>query len=145
MNYMHLIRHLQGHFMSPLTFAMSTSSRNSLRHSATSFLDNFFWRPSCLCPTATRITYLCVTTSFLSFNSKHDFRYVYSEVYHAQTTSHFNSTYLFWRRLFPTPKSTTGNTPNACSTLLYFFSSSLRRPAQRLTLNSTFIKLLKLK
>ena len=45
--------------------------------------------------------------------------------YSAQTTSHFNSAYLFWRPLFLTPKSTglltTGNTPNACSTLLFLF------------------------
>ena len=43
----------------------------------------------------------------------------------AQTTSNFNSAYLFWRPLFLTLKSTglptTGNTPNACSTLLYLF------------------------
>ena len=55
------------------------------------------------------------------------------------STSLFNSAYLFWRPLFLTPKSTglptTGNTPNACLTLLYLFSYSLRRPAQRLTLN----------
>ena len=118
----------------------------SLRHPATSFLKNLFWRPSCLSPTATKITHLWVTTSFLSLNSKHDFCYIYSEAYPAQTTSHFNSAYLFWRLLFLTPKSTglptTGNTPNACSTLLYLFSFSLRWPAQKLALNSSFIKLL---
>ena len=115
-----------------------------LRHSAASFLDNLFWRPSCLSPIATRTTHLWVTTSFQSLNSKHNFCYIYSEVYPAQTTSHFNSAYLFWRPLFLSPKSTglptTGNMPNACSTLLYLFSFSLWWPAQRLTLNSSFIK-----
>ena len=86
-----------------------------LRHSATSFLDNLFWRPSCLSPAATRTTHLWVTTSFLSLNSKHDFCYIYSEAYPTQTTSQFNSAYLFWRPLFLTPKSTglptTGNMP----------------------------------
>ena len=43
--------------MSPLTFAMSTVTRNS----ASSFLDNLFWRPSYLSPTATRTTHLWVT------------------------------------------------------------------------------------
>ena len=82
-------------------------------------------RPSCLSPTATRTTHLWMTSSFPSLNSKHDFCYVYSEALLAQTTSHFNSANLFWRPLFLTPKSTglptTGNTPNACSNLLYLF------------------------
>ena len=41
----------------------------------------------------------------------------------------------WWWWWFLTPKSTglptTGNTPNACSTLLYLFSFSLHRPAQK--------------
>ena len=56
-------------FISPLTFAMSTATCKSLRHSATSFLDNIFWRPSSLSPTATRTTHLGLTTSFLSLIS----------------------------------------------------------------------------
>ena len=48
---------------------------NPLRHSATSFLGNIFWRLSCLSLTTTRTTYLWVTTSFLSLNSKHNFCY----------------------------------------------------------------------
>ena len=59
----------------------------ALRHPATSFLGNLFWRLSCLSPTATRTTHLWVTTSFLSLNSKHDFGYVYSDAYSAQTFS----------------------------------------------------------
>ena len=59
-------------FMSPLTFAMSTATRNSLRHPATSFMDNIIWRLSCHSPTTTRTTHLWVTTSFLSLNSKHN-------------------------------------------------------------------------
>ena len=48
-----------------------------LRHPVTSFLGNIIWRLSCLSPTATRIIHLWVITSFLSLNSKHDFRHVY--------------------------------------------------------------------
>ena len=127
--------------MTPLTFAMSTARRNSTQTFSNFIPRNLFWRPSCLSPTATRTTHLWMTTSFLSLNSERDFCYVYSEAYLAQTASHFNSTDLFWRPLCLTPKSTglptIGNTPNASSTLLYLFSSSLRRLAQRLTLNSS--------
>ena len=56
-----------------------------LRHPATSFLGNIFWRLSCLSPTTTRITHLWVTTSFLSLPSKHDFCYTYGDAYPAQT------------------------------------------------------------
>ena len=59
----------------------------SLRHLATSFLGNIFWRFSCLSPTAIRTTHLWVTTSLLSLNSKHDFCYVYSDAYPALTFS----------------------------------------------------------
>ena len=58
-----------------------------LRHPATSFLGNLFWRPSCLSPTVTRTTHLWVTTSFLSLNNKHDFCYVYSDALPSQTFS----------------------------------------------------------
>ena len=99
--------------MSPLTFAVSTATHNSAQTSSyfipgQPFLETFM-------PFSYRTTHLWVTTSFLSLNSKHDFCYVYSEAYPAQTTSHFNSAYLFWRPLFLTPKSTrlqtTGNSP----------------------------------
>ena len=53
----------------------------SLRHPATSFLGNIFWRRSWLSPTA---THFWATTSFLSLNSKHDFCYVYSDAHFAQ-------------------------------------------------------------
>ena len=73
--------------MSPLTFVMSTTTRKSLRHPATLFLGNLFWRPSCLSPSVTRTPHLWVTSSFLSLNSKHDFYYVYSGANTAQTFS----------------------------------------------------------
>ena len=66
---------------------MSSATHKMLRHPATSFLGNLFWRPSCLALTATRTTHLWVTTSLLSLNSKHDFCYVYSDAYSAQTFS----------------------------------------------------------
>ena len=56
-----------------------------LRHPATSFLGNIFWRLSCLSPTTTRTTHLWVTTSFLSLTSKHDFCYTYGNTYSTQT------------------------------------------------------------
>ena len=59
----------------------------SIRHPTTSFLGNILWRLSRLSPTATRTTHSWVTTLFLSLNSKHDFCYVNSDAYFAQTFS----------------------------------------------------------
>ena len=66
-------------FFSPLTLAMSTATRNSLRHPATSSQGNIFWRHSCFSPTTTRTTHSWVTTSFLSLTSKHDFCNTYGD------------------------------------------------------------------
>ena len=44
---------------------------NSLRHSATTFLSNLFWRLSCLSPTTTRPTHLWVTTSLRQHPTRH--------------------------------------------------------------------------
>ena len=125
--------------MSPLTFAMSTATHNSAQTSSYFIPKQPFLETS---PKATRTTHLWVTTSFLSLNSKHDFGYVYSEVYLVLITSHFNSAYLSWRPLLLIPKSTglptTGNTPNAGSTLLYLFSFSLRQPAQKASFRLKF-------
>ena len=140
---MHVIRLLQEHFYVTSNFCYV----NNVRHRVTSFLRNLFRRPSCLYPTATRTTHLWVTTSFLSLNSKHNFCYVYSEAYPSQTTSHFNSAYIFWRPLFQ-------------NLLDYQLLATCQKPAQlfytcfpshyadqhkRLPFNSSFIKLLKLK
>ena len=81
---MHLIRHLQKHFYVTSNFCYVYSDAQfcsdiQLPHS---------WATvSCLSPTATRTTHLWVTTSFLSLNSKHNFCYVYSGAYSAQTFS----------------------------------------------------------
>ena len=84
---MHVICYLQEHLYVAYNFFCLQRRLISLRHPATSFLGNIFWRPSCPSPTATRTTHLWVTTSFLSLNSKHDFYYVYSDAFFAQTFS----------------------------------------------------------
>ena len=66
-------------FISPLTLAMSTATRKSLRHPATSSLGNIFWRLSCFSPTTTRATHSWATTSFLSLTSKHDLCYTHGD------------------------------------------------------------------
>ena len=66
-------------FISTLTLAMSTATRNLIRHPATSSLGNIFWRHSCFSPTTTRTTQSWVTTSFLSLTSKHDLCYTYAD------------------------------------------------------------------
>ena len=73
----------------------------SLRHPATSFLGNLFWRLSSLSPTATTTTHLWVTTSFLSLNSKHDFCYVYRGAYSAQTSSYLIPGQTFLETFIP--------------------------------------------
>ena len=83
---MHVIRHLQEHLYVASNFCyVYIDAQFSLGHPATSFLDNIFWRLSCLSSTKTNTTHLWVTTSFLSLNSKHDFCYTYGDAYSAQT------------------------------------------------------------
>ena len=72
-------------FMPPLTFAMSTATRNHAQTSSYHIPGQPLWRLSCLSPTVTRTTHLWTTTSFLSFTSKHDFCYIYGDAYFAQT------------------------------------------------------------
>ena len=80
--------HLQEHLYVASNFCyVYSDAQFSLRHPATSFLGNIFWRLSCLSPTTTRITHLWVTTSFLRLNSEHDFCLVYGDAYSAQTFS----------------------------------------------------------
>ena len=137
-------------FMSPLTFAMSTATRK-FAQTFSYFIPGqpFFWRLSCLSPATTRTTHLELTTSLHVFNQQHDFAMtVAMQIPHRHQCAlfHFNSAYLFWRHLFLTPKSTGLQTTRqmpAHHLLTVFFP--LRRPAQRLPLNSGLYETSKLK
>ena len=113
--------------MSPLTLAMSTATRNSLRHSTISFLLTLWEIIILLSPTAIGLR-LWLTTSFLPLFSNTTFAMTVAvQITHRYLAAlfHLYSAYLFWRHLFFTPKPmgprTTGWTPNDCSSLFNCF------------------------